>query len=540
MLKCLDKLELSLFAEGRQEEPNLLDFYCCLSDPRTSFEVFHSYESWKLHDVQLIKLHSRKIGYAFVDAGGRDTGKTSTDIEMIRERALVAPFEKTVYIVKSDIHLVTMQDELEKMFDIHPYLRLMKGAWNKRDKGYRFETMHNLYLRILGSDIEGESKAQAAHVQMIIIDEAQLASSELIGNIMHAMLPGCVIWISGVVNDDRTSALFAGVKNKEFIYFRYASYEGLNWTPIKEKLYLEEYGSKSSKGWRNSIEGKWNEPSFGLVPEEDYYSCVEDSPKFRMITDRILGKTCVDYKELIRFNYLPDVLEPEYYIGIDVGDEKSYGEVLVMANIRDIYEGKKFGQKSSFKKLLLHRISMLGVRGNIHVEILDYIFQGYSPKKIAMDAHIVGRASYESLLQEPYLNRNYKETVFPFIPNENVRTGWIEDKETGRKKEDKQQQKYFTSVRVASEFLQKKYVIPQDGSDMLKKAVLGEHAIRRPSSKYPTYENYYPSLEHLFDAFRAVELAWWLDNEYVGRNESSDEEDLVEQEFYVFSSNDIY
>lgn len=530
MLNCIEKLENELYPKGRNKEPLLIEFFNCLKDPRTSFEIFHSFEKWKLHNIQLLKLHAKKTNYCFIDAGGRDTYKTSTQVELIREVATTGAYEKTIYIVRGEVHLVTMQDELEKLFDSHPYLAMIKGNWNKRDRTYKFTTYHYLYLRVLGADTAGASKAQAAHVQNILIDEAELASSDLISNIMHAMLPGCVLWISGVVNDDRTTALFGAIKNKSFTYFRFASHEGGNWSENKEKLYVSEYGSKNSKGWRNQIEGLWNEPAFGLIPEEDVYKSLDDSPKYKLITDK-LDATCItDYKDIIRFNFLPEILEPQYYVGMDAGAEDAPSEILIGAKIKMSFDKtKNIGkeeQRTKYKKIILHRIILNRILGNQLTEVIDYVLCGYFIQRASMDAHIVGRPYFESLMQEKYLTRNYKERLIPFVANENVRIGWVQDKETLRWKEEKMQQKHFASIRMASEFMQGSYVLPKEGSQDLIKSIIGEHAIRKLSAKYPIYENYYKSLEHLFDAFRAMEFAFWWDNDMPARpNEELEDED---------------
>ena len=454
---------------------------------------------------------------------------TQIDIEIIRERATLGIFEKSIYLVKGEVHLVTMQDELEKMFDIHPYLRLIKGAWNKRDRTFRFNTNHLLYLRILGSDVGGSSKAQAAHVHTIIIDEAELASSDLIGNVMHAMLPNCILWISGVVNDDRTSALFSAIKNKVFSFFKFASYEGGNWTPEREQLYIEEYGGKNTKGWRNQVEGLWNEQAYGVIPEEDVEKCITTSAKFRFIFDRLDVKNAADYKDILRFNYLPDALEPEYYVGMDVGNTIAPSEILIGAKIHRVFAGaKNEKKKSGYKKIIIHRIQINRVLGSLLTEIVDYVMLSYSMVRGAMDAHVVGAPYFHSLQQEPYLDRNYKDKIFPFRAQENIRKGWEEDPETGKINEQKVQQKHFSTYRLASEFMQEKYLIPKEGTSELVKSILGEHSIRRLSSKYPIYENYYKSLEHLFDALRALELAIWLENEYPGLGEYDVEDEVVD------------
>lgn len=527
-MNILKKIEKELFPEGRKPEPPLLEFYNCLKDAKTSFEVFHFFESWKMDDVQLLKMHARKISDFTVDAGGRDTYKTTTAIEMIREKATTCPYDKAIYVVKGDTHLVTMQDEMEKVFNVHPYLKLIKGNWNKKDRVFKFDSNFILYTRILGADITGESKAQAAHVSLIIIDEAELASADLIKNLMHALLPDAQLWVTGVVNDDRTSALFSPIKKENFLYLRFASHECGNWTAQKERIYLEEYGSKQSKGWRNQIEGYWNEPAFSVIPEEDIDACIDDSPKFRILHDRLDVKNASDFADIIRFNFLPEILEPEYYSGMDVGDQKAESEILIGALIRETYAGTKNEKiKSKKKKVILHRISINRVLGNQLTVIIDYILNGYGITRGAMDAHVVGRPYYESLLQEPYLSKNYKEIMFPYIEQGNIRTGWVQDKERPDKfKEEQQQQKHFATMRLAGEFMQRNYLIPKEDCSVLRKSVLGEHAIRRVSAKYPIYENYYSNLEHLFDALRALELAFWYQNEYPYRPElDEDEED---------------
>jgi len=163
----------------------------------------------------ILSFHCLADKFAWV--GGRDTFKTSSTELILEQFLLNSPDQQALIFAPAEIHARPLfQHRLIAFFrNYHPFLRLFFLPGSSFRDRYLGTTLGScIHLRIAGEDRSGEEKAIAAHVRLVVVEEAQRLPWHLIRQLRHIALAGCKWIVLGVPNDDLSSFAYGAIKAK--------------------------------------------------------------------------------------------------------------------------------------------------------------------------------------------------------------------------------------------------------------------------------------------------------------------------------------
>lgn len=363
-------------------------------------------EEWEHTDYQ------KEILCDFADSVSMCCARAVGKTEVLRDKLiwlLINKFyeDSIVFTVPNRVHLEPPFLKISRWFRSHSFLKWYIDKNGINASSYMIKLLNGAVLdcRIAGTT-GGGANVVGLHTPFILLDEGSFypwGTWIELQPTWNTFQKGHQIFVSGVPDGRREKSVlyYADQIDSQFTKHRITAHQNPRYSEKDEERNLRQFKSADSEEYLHFVLGQHGSPSYSMFDRS--FMAIE---RYEIFTDKRKGAEFSENSQFI-YSYVSSLPQlPQYYDAIIFGIDLGYTEPTVITILYRLKEKFYFHSRLTFYKLDYP----------IQEKLIDLLDTKYSPSIIGIDAGAGGSGKsviQHLMLDDPYLNKNYKSRVGP-------------------------------------------------------------------------------------------------------------------------------